>query len=289
MTSMTGYAYTEITNEETNTIVEIKSVNSRFLDLSINIPPFLGRLESEIRKLCTEKMVRGKVDVFIRVQELQPKVEVTHNIEAAKSYFDALAEIALALGRTKDEVPLELVLKQDGVLVTKKDSDIDRFKDLIIPVLTETIGKFCIDREREGENLQKDMMLQVEKLEKSAQIFVDSSSKMEELFKSNVVNRFNELLGNNVDETRVLAEVAALLVKYTINEELVRFQSHILALKNEILNVPHPGKKLDFLCQELNREINTIGSKSQLKEISDEVLIAKEALENIKEQCRNVE
>ncbi len=289
MTSMTGYAYNEEVNEEISVIVEIKSVNARFLDISINIPPYLGRLESDIRKFCSEKIVRGKVDVYIRCQELQPKVEIIHNVEAARSYFNALYEIANTLGKNVDDIPLSLILEQEGVLTSRKECDIDKYKSYIDPVLEKTLEVFCQDRNREGENLQKDLLLQVEKIEKAGNFFKESMPQMERVFKTNVQNRFEEMLGNNIDEQRIATEVASLLVKYTINEEVVRLLSHIAVLKSEILINPHPGKKLDFLCQELNREINTIGSKSQLKEVSDMVIIAKEALENVREQCKNVE
>lgn len=289
MTSMTGYAYNESITEEMSVIVEIKSVNARFFDLSINIPPFLGRLESDIRKKCSDKIVRGKVDVYVRCQELQPKVEIIHNVEAARGYFNALTEIASGLGKSIDDIPLSLILEQDGVLISKKECDIDRYKDFIDPILEKTLQSFCDDRNREGENLKKDLLLQVEKIEKAGNFFKESMPQMETIFKTNVQNRFEEMLGNNIDEQRIATEVASLLVKYTINEEVVRLLSHLTVLKKEILENPHPGKKLDFLCQELNREINTIGSKSQLKDVSDMVIIAKEALENVREQCKNVE
>ena len=289
MTSMTGYAYNELLTDEISVIVEMKSVNARFLDLSINIPPFLGRLESEIRKKCSEKIVRGKVDVYIRCQELQPKVEVIHNVDAAREYFNALNEIAKGLGKSCDDIPLSLILEQDGVLTSKKECDIDRYKDFIDPILNKTLETFCSDRNREGENLKKDILLQVEKIEHAGNFFKSEMPKMEDIFKANVQNRFEEMLGNNIDEQRIATEVASLLVRYTINEEVVRLLSHLVVLKKEILENPHPGKKLDFLCQELNREINTIGSKSQLKDISNMVIVAKEALENVREQAKNVE
>ena len=112
---------------------------------------------------------------------------------------------------------------------------------------------------------------------------------MEVIFRENIQKRFNEILGDAVDEQRVMQEIAALLVKYTINEEIVRLDSHLKALKAEIENNPAPGRKLDFICQEINREINTIGSKNQIVEVGQAVIEAKDALENIREQIRNIE
>jgi uncharacterized protein (TIGR00255 family) len=112
---------------------------------------------------------------------------------------------------------------------------------------------------------------------------------MERIFKDNIRNRFTELLGNNIDEQRVMQETAALLVKYTINEEIVRLRAHLVSLKKELAENPAPGRKADFICQEINREVNTIGSKNQIFEVGQAVIDAKDALENIREQMRNIE
>ena len=112
---------------------------------------------------------------------------------------------------------------------------------------------------------------------------------MEGFFKDLITRKFNELLGDGADQQRIMTETAAMLVKYTINEEIVRLQSHLQALRNEMTQNPVPGKKMDFLCQEINREINTIGSKNQFTEVAAMVITAKDSLENIREQARNVE
>ena len=111
---------------------------------------------------------------------------------------------------------------------------------------------------------------------------------MENVFKEIITAKFNDLLKDNVDENRIMTEVAAMLVKYTINEEIVRLQSHIKAMKDELDNNPYPGKKIDFICQEMNREINTIGSKNQFAEVGAMVIKAKDSLENIREQSKNI-
>ncbi|MFI3257605.1 MAG: YicC/YloC family endoribonuclease [Spirochaetales bacterium] len=289
MTSMTGYAYQEISTEEALVSVEIKSLNSRFLDISMNMPPFLGRLESGIRKECTQHIIRGKVDVYIKLQDLQPQNDVSYNTAVALAYAHAFDDIAATLGRQKEDIPLSFILSQPDVLITRKEHDIERYRSLIEPVFTAALTQFCDDRKREGENLKADLLTQLSHIEDAAHLFSSASSQMEDVFRSQVTKRFTEFLGNAVDEQRILTEIAALLVRYTINEEVVRLHSHIDSLKHEINHSIAPGRKLDFLCQELNREITTIGSKSQMKDISEAVINAKQALENIKEQCRNVE
>lgn len=286
---MTGYAYEEVNSENGTISVEIKSYNSRFLDLTINLPSFLSRLENPFREICSSCILRGKVDVYIKIKENNSGVNVKVDTVAAKAYAEALKQIAIVLGKPSVEVPLQFIAAQDGVLVSEHNYDIESYRSRIEPVLSTTLKQFILDREREGENLKKDVFSQINKLEESYRIFNEWMPKMEESFKQNIQKKFTEMLGDNIDEQRIMQETAALLIKYTINEEVVRLASHIEALKNELNTNPAPGRKIDFICQELNREINTIGSKNQFTEVGAQVIVAKNALENIREQTRNIE
>ena len=286
---MTGYAYNEITNEIATVSVEIKSYNSRFLDLNINIPSFLSRLETTIREKCSNAIQRGKVDVIIRLRYLSPKVSVSADVKAAQVYAEAIGKIAEAVGQTSRDIPLSLIINQDGVLNSVREVEPEYYWSLIEPVFTNSMEQFGADRIREGHNLQKDLLKQLNTIQEAQTFFLEWMPKMEASFKDQLMKRFTELLGDAVDQQRVMTETAALLMKYTINEEVVRLKSHIEALKQEIEHNPAPGRKIDFICQELNREINTIGSKNQFVEVGQYVIKAKDALENIREQARNVE
>ena len=288
MTSMTGYSYVETSTETSTVSVEIKSVNSRFLDLTINLPPYLNQLESSFRAIISEKVVRGKIDVYIRVKENESDIEIAADTNAAKAYLDAIKKIADATGHSSD-IPLSLIISQPGVLNTNQNYDVEKYGQMISPVLKEALDKFCADRKREGENLKKDLLSKLSKLEECAAFFKEWQPKMESNFKEQITAKFKELLADQVDENRIMTETAAMLVKYTINEEIVRLHSHLAAMKTEIENNPAPGKKLDFLCQEANREINTIGSKNQFAEVGAMVISSKDSLENIREQAKNVE
>lgn len=288
MTSMTGYSYVETSTETSTVSVEIKSVNSRFLDLTINLPPYLNQLESSFRAIISEKVVRGKIDVYIRVKENESDIEIAADTNAAKAYLDAIKKIADATGYSSD-IPLSLIISQPGVLNTNQNYDVEKYGQMISPVLKEALDKFCADRKREGENLKKDLLSKLSKLEECAAFFKEWQPKMETNFKEQITAKFKELLADQVDENRIMTETAAMLVKYTINEEIVRLHSHLAAMKTEIENNPAPGKKLDFLCQEANREINTIGSKNQFAEVGAMVISSKDSLENIREQAKNVE
>lgn len=288
MTSMTGYAYEEKSGDTAVVSVEIKSVNSRFLDLTINLPPYLNQLESYYRKKISEKVLRGKVDVYIRVKELESDTEISADTGVAKSYLEAIKKVAQATGYST-EIPLSLIISQPGVLNSNKSYDVEKYKGLIDPLFDSALKSFVSDRTREGENMKKDLLAKLSKLEECAKFFIEYQPKMEEIFKQQITSKFKELLGEHADENRIMTETAAMLVKYTINEEIVRLNSHISAMKNELENNPVPGKKLDFICQEMNREINTIGSKNQFAQVGAMVITAKDSLENIREQAKNVE
>lgn len=288
MNSMTGYGFKEAVVSNTQISVEMKSVNNRFLDLNINLPPFLNPIESKIRKIVSEKVVRGKIDLTVRVKDMNSTAKVSADPQAAKMYADAIGEIAKSLGRDSD-IPLGLIINQDGVLNITHEYDAESYWTKIEGVFNEVLSQFISDRKREGENLQKDLLAKLDVLDECAAFFKEWQPKMEEKFKEQITTRFKELLGDSVDENRIMTEVAAMLVKYTINEEIVRLHSHLGVLRKEFLENPIPGKRIDFICQEANREINTIGSKNQFTEVGAMVINAKDALENIREQSKNVE
>ena len=289
MKSMTGYGYKEISDENLFLSVEIKSWNSRFLDLSVYLPSFLGRLEKQIREKCSSLIFRGKVDLSIKLKEKNSDITVNIDENAASAYNEAIKKIATTLNYTAENIPISLIVSQEGVLSVQKNTDFEKYWLLIEPVLDAALEEFCEDRNREGENLKIDLLEKLNKIQESENLFKTWIPQMENAFKENLEKRFQELLGENFDQQRVMTEIAALLVKYTINEEVVRLQSHINCLKSEIEKNPAPGRKIDFICQEMNREINTIGSKNQFLEVGQAVIEAKDALENIREQAKNVE
>ena len=289
MTSMTGYSYKEASLDDADISLEIRAVNSRFLDLSVNLPPYLNSLEQRIRASVSKKVLRGKVEVGIRVRERKSAVKIRADIEAAKAYSEAVKNIADALDMQYETVPLSLVIAQPGILNVEKEYDAESYWIMIEKIFEEALAQFLNDRLREGENLYADILLHLETLDKCATFFKSQQSEMERRFREQIIAKFHELLDEHIDESRIMNETAAMLVKYTINEEIVRLLSHLHALRTEMKENPAPGKKMDFICQEINREINTIGSKNQFPEIGEAVINAKNALENIREQARNIE
>ena len=204
-------------------------------------------------------------------------------------YRDAFVSVAKALGKDAGDIPLELIIQQEGVLNVSHEYDVESYWQKIQTVFMPVFAQFVEDRKREGENLKVDLLHKLDVLDECASFFKEWQPKMEERFRENITKKFHELLEDHVDENKILEETASMLVKYTINEEIIRLHSHLVALRKEITDDPVPGKRIDFICQEANREINTIGSKNQFTEIGSMVVQAKDALENIREQSKNVE
>jgi len=269
--------------------VEIKSYNSRFLDLSVNQPYWLSRLENRFREYASKCIQRGKVELSVRIRETTSNLQVAPDPDAARAYMGAIMEIADALGHQAENIPLSLIIAQEGVLKSERVLDIETYWMKIEPVLAAAFIDFDKARCTEGEALSVDIHEMIKRIEKTADIVSAWIPEMERIFKDNIRARFTELLGNNIDEQRVMQETAALLVKYTINEEIVRLRAHLVSLSKELAENPAPGRKADFICQEINREVNTIGSKNQIFEVGQAVIDAKDALENIREQMRNIE
>ena len=288
MKSMTGYGWAEAHDNEFSASAEIKGYNNRFLDMAIYLPPFLSALEMPVREYLAEHLRRGRLEVALRYRELNAPLSVSLNREAVKAYWNAAKESASILG-IAEEPDLGLILGLEGVLETEKGRDMEKARTRVMPLLEEAFTQFDEDRKREGDHTLKDIYSHLDVLEKSLKVIASYSDELENLLKENVKKRFEELLSGRIDENRILAETASLLLKYTISEELSRLDSHLSEFRMEAERNPNPGKKLDFICQELNREINTIGSKAVIVEVSKETVHMKDALENIREQLRNVE
>jgi uncharacterized protein (TIGR00255 family) len=191
--------------------------------------------------------------------------------------------------KTGEKPGLSLILGMEGVLTIEKNRDDDRYWKQIEPVLKNAAEDFETERLREGRHTEADIFSHIGLIEAALETVAAHAPALEASIRENLRSRFAELLGNQIDENRVLAETAVLLVKYSISEEISRLSSHLAEFRAETKRNPGPGKKLDFLCQEINREINTIGSKTTVLEVSRAVVNMKDALENVREQLRNVE
>jgi uncharacterized protein (TIGR00255 family) len=285
---MTGYAFGEYREGDLSLSVEIKGYNSRFLELYVYLPPALSALEPELRAFMASRCGRGKVELGVRLKDSGGGLSVSLNREALRSYAAAFRAAAETLGSGEKPSPAQ-ILAMEGVLEIERNRDEDRYRRLLEPLLREAADRFEAERVREGKHTGENILSQLAVLERSLEAVAGHAPELENSIRENLRSRFASLLGDQIDEGRILAETAVLLMKYTISEEISRLSAHLAEFRAEMGRNPSPGKKLDFLCQEINREINTIGSKTPQLEVSRAVVEMKNALENIREQLRNVE
>ncbi|MDR0525267.1 MAG: YicC family protein [Spirochaetaceae bacterium] len=301
---MTGYGYQEERNEEMFLSAEIKGYNSRFLEMTVNLPAQISGLDYEIRRYMAERCRRGKIEITLHLKEYDTEFSVSLNRGAVTAYLKAIAELRkitqdffLEKETSGLEKPLpEMIFEKDiltflgleRVLEIEKTGNKTAYWDRLEPVLRSAADQFEADRIREGKHTETAILSYLRDIESSVNIVVAQIPILEISIKENLKARFIELQ-KDIDENRVLAETAVLLMKYSIAEEVSRVSAHLTEFRAEIGRNPSPGKKLDFLCQELNREINTIGSKTPVFEASRAVVAMKDALENIREQLRNIE
>ncbi len=288
MRSMTAYAIDEGMNERFSVSLEIKSVNNRYLDVGCNVPSFLAPLEAELRGVVSNKVSRGRVELTVRVRELQSEIEVDVDAVNAAKYVTALQQLADIAGITA-ELRVEHLLAFEGLFSVEKKRDPDMYKPAVMEALERALHSFLQQAEQEGEKMRLDIFMQLERIEQHLALIAEQAPRLQQRIREQLMLRFNEMLGEGVDENRVYAETAVQLVKHSINEEIVRMRAHLGGFRSMVAAGGPMGKKLDFLCQELNREINTIGSKSFLYEIAEAVIEIKDAIENMREQLRNVE
>ena len=289
--SMTGYGKGFAENSDARVTIEMKSVNHRYLDLNINLPKKLNFLESLIRNKISESIFRGKVDVYITLNEHSDACyKVSINDIIAKEYFDSIAEMAEKLGVENDMKASNIVRLPDVIELEETDSDEDSLKELVLSALSDCINQFVDSRIAEGARLEKDlvskmdeMLVLVDKLEKRSPVIIEE-------YKERLTTKIHELLeDNNIDENRIAQEVTIYADKVCIDEEMVRLKSHVAETRSVFELDKEVGRKLDFLAQELNREANTILSKSTDVEIADIGITLKTLIEKVREQIQNIE
>ncbi|WP_319561484.1 YicC/YloC family endoribonuclease [Marispirochaeta sp.] len=288
MISMTGYGYCEEETEKLYLSVEVKSVNNRYLDIQINLPPFLSPLEPRLREFVNSRVRRGRVEVYIRLRELEEELKVHLDESVASEYAAILRQLARQTGIT-EPLRLEHLLGMDGILKSSRSRDLERYWESIQPILQRAFEDFSASRSREGASTKKDIFQHISVISDALSAVEVLKEDLERYFTETVRDKFLEVAGDEVEESRILTEIAALMVKYSINEELVRLRGHLESFTQIADSQDGVGKKLDFLAQEIHREINTIGSKSVQYDISTSVVAMKDALENVREQLRNVE
>ena len=288
--SMTGYGKSNMTKSLREYQIEIKSVNHRYLDVSVKMPRNLSYLEEEIKKVVSAKLTRGKVDVFITFNNnsLEGR-DIKINTEIARMYIKELRDLAKSEGIVAD-IPVTEISKLPDVLTIQNNQDDETIKNELIEVSSKAIDNLVGMRKVEGEKIAQDLLVRIQDIEEKVKKISSLSTGLIEDYVVKLNTKIKELLQEQeIDEARLAQEVVIYADKCSIEEEVTRLNSHIYQFR-ELLNSNETiGKKLDFIIQEMNRETNTIGSKANNLEITNEVINIKTQLENIREQVQNIE
>ena len=292
--SMTGFGRGEAFDTDRRVSVEIKSVNNRYSDIQIRIPRILAPLENRIREEIGRQAARGKIDVFVNYEDKNPNAyKVSLDTGLALAYAKALREIAAAAD-VPDALNASVISRFSDVLHAEPAQvEPEQVWQLLQQALQQALSALVQMRRQEGERLVSDLMQRTASLAGIRGEIIERAPLVLADYRQRLQNRIEELLGDRAgelfDEQRLAGEVAIFADKCSIDEELVRLDSHLKQLSG-ILQADEPvGKKLDFLVQEINREINTIGSKANDLELINRVVIMKSELEKIREQIQNLE
>ncbi|WP_025641027.1 YicC/YloC family endoribonuclease [Schnuerera ultunensis] len=292
MKSMTGFGRGESSDGIHNFSLEIKTVNHRYNDIVLKIPKYLNYLEEKIKRRIKNRISRGRVEVYINLEYIsESAMEVKVDIPLAKAYKAGL-EIVIDQLDIKDEIKLSHLLCHSEIITSeRKEMDEDTTWDCLSNALDMALDRVIAMREEEGTILKKDMESQILKIENMIIEIEKRSPLVVEEYKEKLKERIEELLdeGYNLDDERLNNEIAFFADKSDINEEIVRFKSHINQFLQTLEEKEPVGRKLDFIIQEMNREINTIGSKANDLVIGNHVIDVKSELEKMREQAQNVE
>lgn len=290
--SMTGFGRSELTDGTRRFTVEMKAVNNRYLDINIRLPRQMNPFEADIRAELKKFISRGKVDVFISLEDLGASQEkVLYNKALAKDYLAKIREIS-----SDFSLPLNLSAERlsqyEDVLTLQDDSA--QAEDLWEPLkecIDQAVAQFTQAREKEGTFITEDLLTKLDGMQKGVDFITENAPKILEKYRTNLFSRMQEVLGETgIDENRILQEAALYSDKVCVDEELVRLNSHIRAVRAELQKENESvGRKLDFLAQEMNREANTILSKTDNVESANVAIDLKTEIEKIREQIQNLE
>ena len=288
---MTGFGRAQSESAELSISVELKSVNHRYFELSTRCPRQYSFLEEKIKSYLQTCIARGKVECSVSILELDAAdVEVQVNHGLTKAYLAALKEITDTYEVRNDVSAMSLTRFNDVLAVHKVAADEEAIWNAVLPVLTEACDKFIAMREREGEQLKKDICEKADHILELTEFIEERSPETVREYNKKLKGRIRDLIGDvKVDEQRLLTEAAIYADKVAVDEETVRLHSHIDQLKSMFEDDSAIGRKMDFLVQEINREANTIGSKASDLEITSRVLDIKGNVEKIREQVQNIE
>ena len=289
--SMTGYGKATVSKEKREYQIEMKSVNHRYLDISVKMPRALSYLEEEIKKEIGTKVKRGKIDVFVTFENNSSEgKDIKINTEIAKIYIDELKKLA-ENEQIAANIEVTEISKFPDVLTIKNTQDDEVIKQETLEVTRIATENLVKMREIDGSKMAEDLLHRIHKIQEKVEEISSLSTGLIEEYVVKLEERIKEILkSQEVDKTRLAQEVVIYADKCSIEEEVTRLKCHISQFEELLLHSNEAiGKKLDFIIQEMNRETNTIGSKANKLEITNGVIDIKTEIENIREQVQNIE
>lgn len=289
--SMTGFGRCSLALENMDILAEVRSVNHRYLEMNVRLPHAYNYLEDKLKKLVQQKVSRGKVDISLNIQlHGTDGLEVDVNNDLAESYVNALRNANEKLALTDDLALTSIMRFPDIFTVRKVQLEEEAVWAAVQPAITEAVEKFAEMREAEGERLLEDLVNRLAVLENMVSQVEALAPETVKRYYDKLYTKLRELLDDReIDESRIVTEAAVFADKVAVDEETVRLRSHIAQFRS-LLELGEPvGRKLDFLVQEMNREVNTTGSKAQDITITRLVVDMKSEIEKIREQIQNIE
>ncbi|MBR7111028.1 MAG: YicC family protein [Clostridia bacterium] len=288
MHSMTGYGKGTGVFDGRELTIELKAVNHRFLDISIKLPRSLLYAEDTIRKTLQKNLSRGHVDVFVTLVDKREGVTgITADKNLAKAYSEIAKEVAKECG-VQNDFGVSSILRMPEV-ITSESVNQDDLLCLVSETTQKAVDGLIEMRAKEGKELISDLVKRVEYMREMVKVIEERAPFVAEDYKTRLTEKLTELLGSNIDEVRILQEVAIFTDRANIDEELTRLKAHFVRFDEYAVSTEPVGRKMDFLVQEMNREINTTGSKSNDTLITEQVLKLKNELEKVREQVQNLE
>lgn len=290
--SMTGFGRSEVVTDKCKITVEIKAVNHRYLDLSIKTPKKFNALETQMRTLLKDYIQRGKVDLYISCEDYgEDRVNLRYNRALAAEYMERFREMREQFKELVPDVRVMDLARCPEVLTMEQAPDNEEeLWEGVSTALKEAASRLVETREREGENLKTDLLGKLDYMLTLVDYIEERSPAVVSGYRSRLEEKVREMLASaSFDESRIVAETTIFADKICVDEETVRLRSHIEGMKKELLAGGSVGRKLDFIAQEMNRESNTILSKSNDISISDKAIALKTEVEKVREQVQNIE
>ncbi len=293
MFSMTGYGRATAENTLCSITIEMKSINNRYLDIYVRMPRQIMRLEEKVKDMIKQEIQRGKLDVFVTLI-LKDGVDkkLTLNRRLAEEYITIAREIENQFSLSGGIRTMDLLKFPDVIAVAENEFDEQEILELLNTATRQAVSEMVEMRKKEGQALSKDISARCKILSENILHIESFADTLEEEYQEKLMEKMTVLLqkmSQNIDEQRIIQEAAILADRSSITEEIIRFKSHIAQLLDSLEKSEPIGRKLDFIIQEMNREVNTIGSKSDKIDILDKVVMLKSELEKIREQVQNIE